>query len=170
MRTQRKTRRTFQATYGMSSQPERIRFESSTSSHSSEAGMREESSGAKAPMAKRQSRRRDPQYQTAPELCIICQQPSKRQAKNRRRKEPLIKCSNLGSRLLDAARLHEDDRVVLFLEGRGVDNVAGDVVYHRSCYQSYTNPKVLQRLEKPCQSKLCKTALFRLFLGRLKKP
>ena len=76
----------------------------------------------------------------------VCQ-TEKTHPKNRRRVEPLTKCTNLGSTLLDAARLQQKERVLIYLEGLGVDSVAAEVVYHRSCYQEFTNKYVLERLK-----------------------
>ena len=94
----------------------------------------------------RQSRRCDPRYKTVPDLCVLCQ-TEKTRPKDRRRVEPLTRCTNLGSTLLDAARLQQKERVLIYLEGLGVDNVAAEVVYHRSCYQEFTNKRVLDRLK-----------------------
>ena len=69
--------------------------------------------------------------------------------KDQRRVEPLKKCTNLGSMLLDAAclQLHVRERVLIYLEVLGVDNVAAEVVYHHSCYQEFTNKRVLEHVK-----------------------
>ena len=78
--------------------------------------------------------------------CIICQQ-DKKDPRDRRKNETLTKCTNLNDTLLNAAKLRQDDRTLLELESRGVDNVAGDLLYHCSCYREYTRAKDLRRLE-----------------------
>ena len=77
-------------------------------------------------------------------MCIICQK-DKRNTRNHGRNEPLSVCTNLKDTLLKAAKLHQDDRIIMQLESV-LDNVAADVLYHRSCYQAYTHPKEMRRL------------------------
>ena len=73
------------------------------------------------------------------DLCVICQKKKTSPGKVKGR-EMLVKCSNLGQRLSEAARLCQHDRLLLHLQGE-IDNVAADVVYHRSC--CFTNTKRL---------------------------
>ena len=63
-------------------------------------------------------------------MCIICQK-DKRNTRNHGRNEPLSVCTNLKDTLLKAAKLHQDDRIIMQLESV-LDNVAADVLYHRS--------------------------------------
>ena len=88
----------------------------------------------------KRSSRHNPSFVALKDLCVICQKEKTGPGK-RRRREPLVKCSNLGQRLLEAARLRQHDRLLLHLKG-GIDNVAADVVYHRSSYQIFTNTNI----------------------------
>ena len=59
------------------------------------------------------------------------------------KKEPLTKCTRIEpTALLKVARLREDERIIVHLRLEGVDAVAANVVYHRSCCQEYINPKI----------------------------
>ena len=85
--------------------------------------------------------------------CVICQVEDKKLVNDRRRNEPLILCTNLRSTLLNAARLQQHDRLLLLLDTGGGDNVAADILYHRSCYGVFTHKKELERLADTPQGK-----------------
>ena len=97
---------------------------------------------------KRTSRGLDDQFQTDASRCIICQQEkrdrAKRDTKGHHCLEKLTNCINLGDTLCNTAMLCDDQCVLLYLVS--VDAVAAEVMYHRSCYQCYTNRKDLERL------------------------
>ena len=74
--------------------------------------------------------------------CIICQK-EKTDSKDRRRKEKLTLCQTMmaGASLIEAAKVRDDQRLVLMLSDE--DPIALEVCYHRSCYRSYTCIKSL---------------------------
>ena len=81
---------------------------------------------------------------------MICQgkeKPLKRGGKRRRAEsEGLSTCALIQPQtLIDAATLRQDERLLFYLEG--LDAVAADVVYHRSCYKEYTNPTSLKKFK-----------------------
>ena len=81
--------------------------------------------------------------------CTICQDP-KRNLRNRRKLEALTTCATLEVRatLANAARVRNDQHVLL--QTQGVDVVAAEVCYHRSCFARYTLRKELEKLlERP---------------------
>ena len=47
--------------------------------------------------------------------------------------------------MLDAARLEQNERILLHLECQRLDEIAADVVYHRSCYVDFTRETSLQQ-------------------------
>ena len=66
---------------------------------------------------------------------------------NRRKMEPLTKCEQIKPEaLLRAIDLRQDERLIQCFAD-DFDAVASDVVYHRSCYRQYTNPRALKYLE-----------------------
>ena len=82
---------------------------------------------------------------TEANVCLFCQ-TKKRDRRDRRRFEDLVRCegdSTLAT-LVSAADVRGGERILL--EIRDQDLWAKDVLYHRSCYQSYTSPSTLKRL------------------------
>ena len=77
--------------------------------------------------------------------CLFCQS-EKRQRKNRRLTEKLIRCTwhCTPSTLVRAARIRQDERVLLEIEDS--DLHAKDVLYHASCYKDFTCPRQLDLL------------------------
>ena len=63
---------------------------------------------------------------------------------DRRRKEPLTLCTQICP---DTARIRQHERLLLHLESSCVDGVAADLVYHRSCYKTFTNSGDLKMSE-----------------------
>ena len=80
-------------------------------------------------------------------LCIFCQK-SKPDPANRRKKERLVRCEGDTTpvTLLNAAQVRCDERVLLEIDQQ--DLRAKDVLYYRSCYGTYINPRSLQLLVK----------------------
>ena len=100
---------------------------------------------------------------------MVCQK-EKTHAKDSRCLEPLTQCTNFGSTLLEAARLHQRERLLIYLEGLGVDNVAAEVVYHRSCYQELTNKYVLEHLKfTPAEKGSPYTAAFEALFSQVEQ-
>ena len=88
---------------------------------------------------------RSAQQKTTLRKCIICQK-DKINKTSGSRYEPLsdlqmLKASNT---LKNAATIRYGQRILLEISGK--DLVAIEVKYHRSCYQSYTPPKTLERI------------------------
>ena len=82
---------------------------------------------------------------TEANLCLFCQ-TKKRDRQDRRRFEDLVRCEgdSTPATLVSAADVRGDERILL--EIRDQDLWAKDVLYHRSCFQSYTSPSTLKRL------------------------
>ena len=82
---------------------------------------------------------------TEANLCLFCQ-TKKRDRRDRRRFEDLVRCEgdSTPATLVSAADVRGDERILL--ESRDQDLWAKDVLFHRSCYQSYTSPSTLKRL------------------------
>ena len=79
--------------------------------------------------------------------CIICQD-KKKDPKDRRRDERLSSIEmNMGANtLLQAADIRQDERLLIALKDQ--DLFAIEVVYHKSCYKSYTHEYTLANLQK----------------------
>ena len=85
--------------------------------------------------------------QTVLKKCIICQNERKTAPKKSSgRYEDPTDCVTFkaGDTLLNAAKIREDNRLILALEGQ--DYIAIEVRYHRTCYQRYTHIKELDKL------------------------
>ena len=95
--------------------------------------------------------------------CIICQTDKVVKTKGKARtREPLTQnISELGSAsLLRAARIRNDERVLLQIEGR--DTIALEIKYHRSCYKEYVRHETLSRLEdQNCQKEDTSTTSYK---------
>ena len=79
-------------------------------------------------------------------MCVICQK-QKKTSTNRRKMEPLTKCEHIKPEaFLRAIDLRQDERLIQSF-AEDFDAVTSDVVYHRSCYRQYTNPRALKYLE-----------------------
>ena len=67
------------------------------------------------------------------------------------RYEDLTNCAKFkaGDTLLIAAKIREDNRLIISLEGQ--DYIAIEVRYHRTCYQRYTHIKELDNLLERCE-------------------
>ena len=83
-----------------------------------------------------------------PKLCIICTKEHKTDKKSTARYESLTTCEFFEAvdLLLEAARLHKDERIVLSIQNQ--DYIAIELQYYRSCYCDYTNKKSLDILKK----------------------
>ena len=79
--------------------------------------------------------------------CIICQS-EKREQKNRRAKEKLRLCSTFAAstKLVEAAELWQNERILLAVSGTQVDAIAADVLYHPTCYREFTRSQSLNKL------------------------
>ena len=71
--------------------------------------------------------------------CLICRSTkyTKERATKKRQVERLVNCeTSQGGKLMKAAKIRQDERLLLDIEGR--DLVAIEARYHRTCYLKYT--------------------------------
>ena len=112
--------------------------------------MSSEEEDIRSPQAKRARtdsirslRRRRSFPRTDLKLCLFCQS-EKRDRRNRRIYEKLVRCEGESTpiTLVNSAEIRGDERILLEIQGQ--DLWAKDVLYHRSCYQSFTSPRAFQ--------------------------
>ena len=88
--------------------------------------------------------RKTRQSQKASDLgkCLTCQ-GEKPDRKNRRVPEKLVQCVTFEVEfsLLNAAKIRNDERILMELEG--IDGIALEVRYYRTCFQSFTHKRSL---------------------------
>ena len=79
-------------------------------------------------------------------LCFVCRK--EKWMPDKKTKEKLLLCEDksVENKIKWAAKVRNDQRNLLDIQGK--DLIASEFWYHRSCYLNYTNPKVLERLEK----------------------
>ena len=81
------------------------------------------------------------------QLCVICQLSRKAEHGKRYEYQPMRMCEQISpTALLRAIEPRQDEHLMRCFV-HGFDAVAADVVYHRSCYKSFTNPRSLRLLE-----------------------
>ena len=89
------------------------------------------------PPPKRPCTRSTAPQPTQKELCLFCQQQSKRKRGKPAEKLSVCESFDAAQRILDAALEKEDARILLEVQSNP-DCIATDTVYHRSCYAKFT--------------------------------